>query len=150
MTNVKNNESAAIASLTNHLENTLDITNMFVKMLQEEMVINASFRGKVDQSLSNLEDSLETIQEVVIEGNGHSLVSKIEKLEYIVEQIEDNILSIKTQFLAASDDKRAHEAKKTERFWNIVATNSPVILTWLGVGGWLLFQFFAKKVEVLP
>jgi hypothetical protein len=137
--------SPSISALSHNLEDTLDLTNMFIKMLQEEMVTNASFRGKVDQSLNNIQDMVDTIQEVVIEGNGHSLVSKIERMEYSVEAVESKITSLKEQIEASLEGKKAEEARKTERFWNLVAQNSPVILTWMAGAAWFAVQFFTKK-----
>lgn len=132
----ENKNAKDISSLAHNLDDALDITNMFIKMFQEEMMTNVGFRGKIEQSLSTIVEKIENLHSLVITGSNHSnsLMSRINRIEFTIQEME--------KVYSKNQDK---DNKVAERFWSFIIQNGISIVTWLAIGGWAVVQFMTKK-----
>lgn len=128
-----------VGLLAQQLKDAADLTKSLSKSLQDEVLLNAKARIEFKKDIEHL---CETVVELrkIYSGNGHP------SLEVRLMQIEKD--------LEATKEKRATEherrVKKSERFWKFILSNSPVILTWIGLAIWAIVQVVLSTKGQMP
>jgi len=120
---------ADIDLLAQQLKDAADLNKSLAKSLQDEIVLNAQARIEFKKDIEHLCEVVGELKKVY-SGNGTP------PMAVRISTLEGEVKALK----AALTQNKASEAKKSERFWNFVLQNSPVILTWIGLAIWAALQ----------
>lgn len=125
--------------LIQQLKDAYDLTRSLSKSLQDEILLNAQARIEFKKDIEHLCEIVAELRKVY-SGNGKP------SLEVRLTQIEKDLEILK--------EKRATEKerriKKSERFWKIILSHSPIILTWIGLAVWAIIRMLLSEQGVPP
>lgn len=133
--------------LLNTLSDTVDLTRTYVKILQDEIMTNAQFRGKTEQVLLRIQEDLTELKDVVISGNDldEPITIRINKIEYDINAINKSIESFAKKMEDIDKDKKEENIIKKTKFLDFLIQNGLVLLSWIGIAGYTLYQNLLKK-----
>lgn len=125
--------------LVQQLKDAMDLTRSLSKSLQDEVLLNAKARIEFKKDIEHLCEVVTELRKIY-SGNGQP------SLEIRLMQIEKD--------LETMQEKRTTETerriKKSERFWKFIGSNSPVILTWIGLAIWAIVQVVLSAKGQIP
>lgn len=135
-----------IKVLSDHLEETLDVTKSFAKALQDEMVINAGFRAQVSQEIITLQKSVEGLRDLLIgQGiSGEPVIMHLGKIDHLVSQLRKDTDVMQKLIDSFSAEEKERRIRVTDRFINFLIQNSPILLTWIGVVAYFALEYIWK------
>ena len=121
--------------MNDNLEEILEANRTLVKTLQEELMLNAQFRGHCENEILNLQKSVNYLQAIMVDGT-----PKKDSVLIQLNNVENKISILQDALMNTGSSKE----KTTDRFWNFVVQNFAVLLTWIFVGMWMLVDFIQK------
>lgn len=135
MAQEKITSTQVIRNLNDNLEEILEANRILVKTLQEELMLNAQFRGRCETEVNNLQKSVDYLQAIIIDGT-----PKKDSILIQLNNVENRITILQDTMMDSGQDKE----KSKDRFWNFIVQNFTALIGWIFFAMWLLADYISK------